>query len=115
MLHTSRAAWSAEMAFQIVWQELLGPNRGKYFLLTGQTLSAQEALELGVVNEVVPRDQLMTRAREHAEKLLALPELTRRYSRVVLNHRMKRLIHEGLGYGLALEGMAIKSQYDEPE
>ena len=100
---------------QIVWQELLGPNRGKYFLLTGQRLSAQEALDLGVVNEVVPRDQLMTRAREHAEKLLALPELTRRYSRVVLNHRMKRLLHEGLGYGLALEGMGIMSQYDEPE
>ena len=99
---------------QIVWQELLGPNRGKYFLLTGQTLSAQEALDLGVVNEVVPRDQLMTRAREHAEKLLALPELTRRYSRVVLNHRMKRLLHEGLGYGLALEGMGIMSQHDEP-
>ena len=57
---------------QIVWQELLGPNRGKYFLMTGQKLSAQEALDLGVVNEVVPRDQLMTRAREHAEKLLAL-------------------------------------------
>ena len=100
---------------QIVWQELLGPNRGKYFLMTGQRLSAQEALALGVVNEVVPRDQLMTRAHEHAEKLLALPELTRRYSRVVLNHRMKRLFQEGLGYGLALEGMSIKSQYDEPD
>jgi hypothetical protein len=57
----------------------------------------------------------MTRAHEHAEKLLALPELTRRYSRVVLNHRMKRLFQEGLGYGLALEGLGIKSQYDEPD
>ncbi len=100
---------------QIVWQEFLGMNRGKYFLMTGQTLSAREALELGVVNEVVPRDQLMARAHEHAQKLLALPEMTRRYSRVVLNHRMKRLLHEGLGYGLALEGMGIMSQYDEPE
>jgi enoyl-CoA hydratase/carnithine racemase len=40
----------------IVWPVLLGPNRGRYFLLTGQKLSAQEVLTLGVVNEVVPRD-----------------------------------------------------------
>lgn len=92
---------------QIVWQELLGPNRGKYFLLTGQILTAQEALALGVVNEVLPREQLMPRAMEHARKLLALPEMTRRYTRVVLQQRMKRLIQEGLGYGLALEGLAL--------
>jgi enoyl-CoA hydratase/carnithine racemase len=99
---------------QIVWQELLGPNRGKYFLLTGQTLSARDALQLGIVNEVLPRDALMPRAMEHARQLMEVPELTRRYSRVALNHRMKRLLHEGLGYGLALEGMSIMSQYDEP-
>ncbi len=33
----------------VVWPLLLGQNRGRYFLLTGQTLSAQEAKELGVV------------------------------------------------------------------
>lgn len=91
----------------IVWQELLGPNRGKYFLLTGQILSAQEALALGVVNEVLPRERLMPRAMEHARRLLALPEMTRRYTRVVLHQRMKRLLQEGLGYGLALEGLAV--------
>jgi enoyl-CoA hydratase/carnithine racemase len=30
----------------IIWPLLLGPNRGRYFLLTGQKLSAQEALSL---------------------------------------------------------------------
>ena len=35
----------------IVWPHLLGANRGKYFLLTGQKLSAKQALDLGVVNE----------------------------------------------------------------
>ena len=33
----------------LVWPLLLGANRGRYFLLTGQKLSAQEALTLGVV------------------------------------------------------------------
>ncbi len=90
----------------VVWQELLGVNRGRYFLWTGQVLSAHEALALGVVNEVLPPDRLLPRAYELARQLAALPELTRRYARVVLTVRLKRLLDEALGYGLALEGLA---------
>ena len=90
----------------IVWLELLGINRGRYFLLTGQTLSAQEALDLGVVNEVLEPDQLLDRAYELARSIAALNPLTARYTRVALTQRYKRLIDEGLGYGLALEGLA---------
>ena len=38
----------------LIWPYLLGPRRAKYFLMTNQELSAAEALQLGVVNEVVP-------------------------------------------------------------
>ena len=91
----------------IVWQELLGSNRGRYFLLTSQTLSANEALDLGVVNEVLPAERLMGRAMELAEQLAALPTLTLRYTRIAFTQRWKRLMHENLGYGLALEGLSI--------
>lgn len=91
----------------IVWQELLGSNRGRYFLLTGQVLSAPEALELGVVNEVLPPDRLMPRALELAEQLATLPTLTLRYTRIALTQRWKRLMQENLGYGLALEGLSL--------
>jgi enoyl-CoA hydratase/carnithine racemase len=90
----------------IVWLDLLGSNRGRYFLLTGQILSAEEALSLGVINEILAPDQLLPRAYEHARKLASLSLLTRRYSRVAMTHRLKRLIEENLGYGLALEGLA---------
>ena len=46
----------------IVYPLLLGMNRGRYFLLTGQTLDAQKALELGLVAEVLPPDKLLARA-----------------------------------------------------
>lgn len=91
----------------VVWPLLLGTNRGRYFLLTGQKLSAQEALNLGVVNEVVPRDRLLSRAWELAEQLVKQPPLTLRYSRVVLTLQLKRLMQEALGYGLVLEGMGV--------
>ncbi len=90
----------------VIWMEILGPNRGRYFLLTGQQITAQEALQLGVVNEVLPPEKLMPRAKELAEQLAALPPLTARYSRIVLTQRLKRLIDESLGYGLALEGLS---------
>lgn len=51
---------------QVVWPLVLGPQRGRYFLLTQQKLTAAEALHLGVVNELLPADRLLARARELA-------------------------------------------------
>ena len=62
---------------------LMGMNRGRYFLLTGQTISAQEAKDLGLVAEVVPADQVLARAWEHAETLTQKPTLLLRYTRLM--------------------------------
>jgi enoyl-CoA hydratase/carnithine racemase len=90
----------------IVWPHLLGPNRGRYFLLMGQEINAALALEWGVVSEVVASEALLDRAMEIARTIAAKPMLTRRYTRVALTQRYKRLMHEGLGVGLALEALA---------
>jgi enoyl-CoA hydratase/carnithine racemase len=90
----------------VVWYQLLGPNRGRYFLYTGQELNAAEALELGVVGEVLPPDRLVDRAWELARELASRPYLTRRYTRSVLTRQYKKLMLEELSLGLALEGLA---------
>jgi len=90
----------------VIWPAVLGLNRARYFLLTQQELTAREALELGVVGEVHSREELMPRARELASRMAALPPLTARYTRFVLNQRLRRLAEEGMGYGLALEGIS---------
>jgi enoyl-CoA hydratase/carnithine racemase len=89
----------------VVWQALLGPNRGRYFLLTGQRLGAEEALRLGVVNEVLAPDTLLDRAWEIARDLARQADTTLRYTRVALTQNLKRLLLDSVGYGLALEGL----------
>ncbi len=91
----------------ILWPEVIGSIRGRYFLLTRQILDARTAQDWGVVNEIVPRDRLLARAHEIADGIAALPPLTGRYNtRIALTQRLRRLVEEGTGYGLALEGIS---------
>jgi enoyl-CoA hydratase/carnithine racemase len=90
----------------VVWPFILGPNRGRYFLLTGQKIGAQEALNLGIVSEVLSREKLLPRAHDLARQLLRQPTLTLRYTREALASRYRRLMLEELGPGLAVEGLA---------
>ena len=59
-----------------------------------------------VINEIVPADKLLARACEIAEGLAKLPPLTTRYTRIALTQKLRRIIDEGIGYGLALEGIS---------
>jgi enoyl-CoA hydratase/carnithine racemase len=89
----------------VVFPMVMGLNRSRYFLLTGQKLSAREAKETGLVNEILPIDDLLPRAWTLARTIMAQPELVRRYARILLTERLRREMGELLPYGLALEGL----------
>lgn len=52
---------------------LVGERRASHLLLTGELISAEEAVAYGLGNEVVPDDRLAARVREVAEMLAAHP------------------------------------------
>lgn len=90
----------------VVWPMLLGPNRGRYFLLTGERISAQEARTIGVVGEVLAPDALMLRARELATQLAKLPLPLLRHTRMLLIKELRRRMFDELHNGLAHEALA---------
>jgi enoyl-CoA hydratase/carnithine racemase len=90
----------------LLWQEAIGTIRGRYFILTRQELDAETAKEWGAINEIVPTDKLLARAREIAEGLAKLPPLTSSYTRIALTQKLRRVVDQGVGYGLALEGIS---------
>jgi len=89
-----------------LWPEVIGSIRGRTFVLTQQIIGAEEARALGVVSEIVPRERLLERAREIAARIVLLPPLTVSYTRVALTQKLRRLVDESVGYGLALEGIS---------
>ena len=54
----------------------LGARKAKEFLLCAETLDAEEAERLGLVNKVVPRAELAAAAREMADKVALVPPVT---------------------------------------
>ena len=98
----------------IVYPLLLGFNRARYFLLTGQTIGAQEAQQLGLVAEVLPQDKVLARAWELAEDLAKRPTLLLRYTRLLFTDYLKKRLHELLGYGLAMESLALLEKPEAP-
>jgi len=89
----------------LVWNALLGPNRSRYFLMTGQEIHAEDALALGIISEIQEPDRVLTRAYELAHNFATQTPSVQRYTRFVLTQPLRRAVAENLTYTLALQGM----------
>jgi enoyl-CoA hydratase/carnithine racemase len=94
------------------FQELLGVKRAAYALLTGEAITAQQALEWGMVNEVVPRERLMARAHEIADHIMTQPRTVRRLTTQIVRRPWKQRIVNDLdgGFGIQMFGHIAKKR-----
>jgi 2-(1,2-epoxy-1,2-dihydrophenyl)acetyl-CoA isomerase len=65
--------FSCDAGSSVMYSRRMGGARARRFLLMNETLSAPEALQAGLVDEVVPRDQLSVRSQAVAAQLAAGP------------------------------------------
>lgn len=77
---------------------LIGLTRAKELLFTGETIDAEEALELKLVNKVVPVENLLTEAKKLAHKLAAKPAFALKVLKSAINTGVQLPLNEGLAY-----------------
>jgi len=75
---------------------LVGKGLANQLLLTGEMISAQEALRIGLVNEVVPQQELLPRCQAIAQKIIANAPLAVQYCLEAVNHGCEMPLAEGL-------------------
>ncbi|MFZ0931096.1 MAG: enoyl-CoA hydratase-related protein [Syntrophobacteraceae bacterium] len=75
---------------------LVGPGKAKEMILTGDPLKALEALSCGLVNKVVPAEELLSSAREMAGKILAKGPLAVKFAKTAINSAANADLHTGL-------------------
>jgi enoyl-CoA hydratase/carnithine racemase len=96
----------------VVTTMVMGATRARYFHLTGQVIDAALALDWGIVNEVVPRERLLGRARELARQLAKQKPMVVRHTRLLHTLEMRKRMLDLVGYGLALEGLDVVDARD---
>ena len=74
-----------------IMSALAGMGVAAEMALTGRVYDAQQALQMGLVNKVVPADQLMEEARSLAEEIASNPPLAVRSTKQLLNSHMPDL------------------------
>ncbi len=87
----------------VIWPLLVGVNRAKELLMTGDMLDAQEAFRIGLVNHVVPHEQLMEVVRERARQLVSGSTLAIRGTKKSVNAYMKWMVNQVLDLSMLLE------------
>ena len=86
------------------------------YALTGDHFDAQEAYRIGLVNEVVPHDQLMERAKALAERIAKVPEPSVRYNKYVTALGLEAAgVRSGMLMNAALSALAHSSYLPERE
>ena len=73
-----------EFASSMLLPQLVGYHRAAEKLFLGESFSAQEAFEMGLINKVLPSDQLLSFVRAQAAKLTSLPASSLRMTKSLI-------------------------------
>jgi enoyl-CoA hydratase len=84
---------------------LVGKGRALQIILTGEMISAQEAYRIGLVNEVVPAADLITRAEAILNQIFSNAPVAVKYSLEAVNKGLETSQAEGLSLEASLFGL----------
>ncbi len=87
----------------IIWPQLIGFAKAKELLMTGDMLTAREAVDLGLINYAVPVDALDAKVAEIVGKLQGNPKWAVRWTKTVANIPLRTLAAQMMDASLGYE------------
>jgi enoyl-CoA hydratase len=90
----------------VIWPLLVGLNRAKEYLMTGDLIPAAEAERIGLVNHVYPAAELEGKAVELASRLADGPAHAIRWTKQAVNKALRAQTELILDTSLALEAVS---------
>ena len=89
---------------------IVGLQKAKELVLTGEKISAEKAKELGIVNHVYPKDQLLEEAETIARKLAKGPRVAHRLSKQVMNQSLSLSLEEFLPLEASSQSLCFQTE-----
>jgi enoyl-CoA hydratase len=86
---------------------LIGACRAKELIFTGEIIRADEADRLGLVNRVVPMEELMPTAKEIAAKIATKSAAALKLAKQAINRGMQTNLESGLKYEYELYSLSL--------
>ncbi len=89
---------------------LIGLGRARQLLYTGDTIDAEEAVRIGLVNAVVPDDDLMNYVTNIARRIIAKGQMAVRFSKDAVNNGMQTDIDRAMTIEADIFGLCFSTQ-----
>lgn len=95
---------------QLIWPFLIGVNRAKYYLMTGEIIGGKQAVEMGLAGFFAEKtEDVLPKALEIADKLAAGPPLAMAASKAGVNAYLQQVAAAVMPISLQAEGLTMRS------
>lgn len=89
---------------------LVGLQRAKELVFTGRNLTAQEAMEWGIVNNITPAEELDAKALELAKTFAAGPRVALKLAKAVMNNSINMTLEQLLEMESQAQGVCFQTE-----
>ena len=89
---------------------VVGRGYGKELIFTAQMIDAQEAYRIGLVNKVVPQEQLMDEAKKTAKKIASNAKIAVQLAKAAINRGINCDVITGIAYEDEVFGLCFATE-----
>jgi enoyl-CoA hydratase len=90
----------------VIWPQLIGYNRAKEYLMSGEALSATDAAAIGLINHAVPAADLDRVVDAYVAKVVAMAPRAVQWTKASINIGLKQIAHSVMDASMAYEVLA---------